>query len=97
MEKGPKNQDEEVDGMPTRKRRTHNTAPLETTISKQSKKTGCKKVTLHIEQGSSKLTVKMPFNCHTSSENESEREKVKKKDSEAVSEDKNWIKKEREG
>ena len=59
---GDENKDEEDDGMPTRKRRTPNTTPLEPTVSMHNKKTGGQQVTLHIEQGSSKLTVKMLCN-----------------------------------
>ena len=76
--------------------RTRNTTTLETKVRMQNKKTGGKQVTLHIEQGSYKLPIKMPFSHHTSSENGSEREKVKMKDSEAVSEDKNCSKKRKE-
>ena len=76
---GPENQDEEEDDIHRRKRGTHNTKPLETTVMMENKKTGGKQVTLHIKQGSSKLTVKMPCNRHTSSENESERESKKER------------------
>ena len=76
---GDENKDEKEDGMPTRKRITCNTTPLVTTVSMYNKKTSGKQVTLHIEQGSSKLTVKMLFNHPTSSENESERESKKER------------------
>ena len=42
----------------------------------QNKKTSSKQAALHIEQGISKLTVKMPFNHPTSSEGDSSKEKV---------------------
>ena len=42
---------------------------METMISVQKQKTGGQQTTLQIEQGSSKLTVKMPFNKNSSEDN----------------------------
>ena len=42
---------------------------METSLTMQDKKTGGCQATLHIEQGSSKLMVKIPFNKNSSADN----------------------------
>ena len=70
---------------------------METSLTMQDKKTGGCQVTLHIEQGSSKLTVKMPFNRNSSADNsEVSKDTIsnKKKDKTTPKEKKNKMEKE---